>query len=356
MFSMNGFADTGIAGAWSGTIRAAGITASANVSFSENGSYYISAYGLSSSGSYTCSGSRITFNPSTPGGFNSTTMSLSLNGNKCTISGSVKGISGTLTLTRKTFKLSKSSATVDEGKSLTLTAFRPNGSSAYKNLLWTSSDTSIASVTNKGKVKTFKPGIVTITATAANGDTAFCVITVRSLAVASIALSKYNLTLQPGKYFSLTATLTPKNAKNKALTWTSSNSSVATVSSNGKVKGLAPGVTTITVTAANGIRAACIVTVVEIQVSRVKISRSSATMYTSSALQLKGVFTPSNATNRGLHWTSSNPDIAAVTQSGLVVSRNKPGKTTITIVSANGKYSRCVITVKYRKPYQHGGR
>ncbi len=89
-----------LAGKWSGTLSAGKYKVSASVRFTESG-YRISAAGISSSGSYSLSGKRITLNPSSPAGFSSSTMSISLNGDRCTIKGSVAGLSGTLTLKRK---------------------------------------------------------------------------------------------------------------------------------------------------------------------------------------------------------------------------------------------------------------
>lgn len=88
-------------GNWSGTLSAGEYKVSANVSFTKSG-YTISAAGISSSGSYHLSGkNKITLSPSSPSGFSPATMSISLDGNRCTISGKVLGIKGTLSLNRK---------------------------------------------------------------------------------------------------------------------------------------------------------------------------------------------------------------------------------------------------------------
>ena len=95
-------AETGIAGSWGGTISAGEFSFGASVTFSAGGSYSIRAGGLSSSGSYRASGSSITLSPSSPPGFNTTTLSLSLSedGNRATISGTINGLRGTLSLRR----------------------------------------------------------------------------------------------------------------------------------------------------------------------------------------------------------------------------------------------------------------
>ena len=89
-----------IVGSWSGTLKAAGLSFSASVRFTESGSFSISAGGISSSGSYSYSGGSLTLTPSSPPGYSTTTMSVSLSGDSCTISGTVAGIKGTLSLSR----------------------------------------------------------------------------------------------------------------------------------------------------------------------------------------------------------------------------------------------------------------
>jgi len=89
-----------LAGSWSGTLSAGGYEVPASVRFTDSG-FDISAAGISSSGSYKLSGKKITLSPSSPPGFSSSTMSISLKGNRCTIKGSVLGIQGTLSLKRK---------------------------------------------------------------------------------------------------------------------------------------------------------------------------------------------------------------------------------------------------------------
>lgn len=87
-------------GSWSGTLSAGEYKVTANVSFTKSG-YIITAAGISSSGSYKLSGKKITLSPSSPSGFSPATMSISLDGDRCTISGKVLGIKGTLSLNRK---------------------------------------------------------------------------------------------------------------------------------------------------------------------------------------------------------------------------------------------------------------
>ena len=130
-----------------------------------------------------------------------------------------------------------------------------------KTVTWKSSNTSIATVSSKGVVKTLKSGSVTITASPYNGLSSSCSITVKP-APTSLKLDKTSLTLEKGKTYTLTKTLTPANAYPDA-EWKSDNSTIASVSSSGTVTAKSAGKTVIRVTTYNGIPASCTVTVNE---------------------------------------------------------------------------------------------
>ena len=159
--------------------------------------------------------------------------------------------------------LDKSDVTLTEGDSESLTATVSPSNATNKNVSWTSSNTSIATVSD-GIVKAVKSGTSTIKVTTSDGGkTAECKVTVKAKAVSveSVRLNKSTLTLTAGDSETLTATVSPSNATNKNVIWTSSNTSVATVS-NGTVKAVKSGTTTIKVTTADGGKSAeCRVTV-----------------------------------------------------------------------------------------------
>ena len=116
-----------------------------------------------------------------------------------------------------------------------------------------------------GKMLTFNSGSkkVTYTYNCGNNKTATFTIIKAKKAVAKITLNKTSATLSPVDTLTLKATVTPSNATNKAVTWKSSNTKVATVSSSGKVTAKAAGTATITCTAKDGSgkSAACKITV-----------------------------------------------------------------------------------------------
>ena len=130
-----------------------------------------------------------------------------------------------------------------------------------KAITWTSSNPKVATVSN-GTVTAVAAGTSTITATTTNGKTATCTVTVNAVNVVptSVSLSKTNISLEIGKSETLTATVLPSNATEKAITWVSNNTKVATVA-NGKVTAVAAGTATITAKTTNGKTAICQVTV-----------------------------------------------------------------------------------------------
>ncbi|MDR0519509.1 MAG: Ig-like domain-containing protein, partial [Clostridiales Family XIII bacterium] len=146
----------------------------------------------------------------------------------------------------------KKTAKVEKGKSITL---KPSVTPATPapTLTWTSSDTSVATVSTTGVVKGKKAGTVNITASVngVSGVYATCAVTVTQ-PVTKVKLNKKTLTLKKGAKYTLKATVTPKNATNKKLKWTSSNKKVVKVSSKGKVTALKKGTAIITVKTHNG--------------------------------------------------------------------------------------------------------
>ena len=144
--------------------------------------------------------------------------------------------------------LSKTSVSLEKGKSLTLTATVSPSNATDKTVTWMSYDTSIATVTSAGVVKGVKAGTTTIRVkTKDGGFTAKCKVkvTVPAVAVTGVSLNKTSLTLSKGSTETLKATVTPSNATDKTVTWMSYDTSIATVTSAGVVKGVKAGTTTI---------------------------------------------------------------------------------------------------------------
>ncbi len=192
--------------------------------------------------------------------------------------GNIKGLKvGTATITVTT-KDGKYTATCEVTVAETVTELRISGASsvtvgstikltANKKVTWKSSNPSVATVDENGNVKGLKTGTVTITATTEDGETTTKTITVKAkpanVAATSVKINGSKKEIYVGETLQLTATVSPSNTTNKKVTWKSSNTSIATVDSNGKVKGLKAGKVTITVTTSNGKTATYEVTVKE---------------------------------------------------------------------------------------------
>ena len=220
-----------------------------------------------------------------------------------------------------------------------------------KNVYWTSSDQSVATVDNTGKVTAVKVGDATITVTTEDGGkTATCKVTVNEkiYPVTGVTLDKTSVELTEGDVTVLTATVNPSNASNRNVYGTSSDLAVATVDANGKVTAIKAGKTTITVTTEDGGKtASCSVTVNAKTVSGVTLDKASVELTEGDKTMLTAIVTPSYATNKNVEWSSSNESVASV-QDG-VITAIKPGVATITVTTEDGgKTASCSVTVNER--------
>lgn len=148
--------------------------------------------------------------------------------------------------------MNKDSISLSVGDNEQLTAAVGPENAFNKDVTWSSSNSKVATVKDCGLVTAVGPGTVTITATAHNGINVTCTVTVAYIPVTGVKLNKESTSLPVGAEETLTATIAPANASNKAVTWTCDNTKVASVDNNGKVVGAGPGFTIITVTTADG--------------------------------------------------------------------------------------------------------
>ena len=169
--------------------------------------------------------------------------------------------------------------------------------------------------------------------------------------IESISLNKTTLSLEEEGSETLIATITPSNAANKSLTWSSSDEEVAMVNGLGKVRALKKGTATITVASTENpnIKATCAVTVTEkdrsVHVTSIALNKATLSLDVGEKDLLSVEFTPANTTNKGLVWSTSDATIATVSN-GLVTAVKK-GKTTITVTSEDKSdvKATCEVTV-----------
>ncbi len=250
--------------------------------------------------------------------------------------------------------LNTTSLTLTAGESATLTATVTPGDATNKTIKWSSSNPNVAAVSG-GKVTAVSAGEAVITAEAGN-QKATCKVNVKAkepvkppvVAVTKIVLNKTSMSLKVGASETLRATVTPANATDKTITWSSSNTKIATVDKTGKVKAASSGTARITAKTSNGKTAVCTVTVTKpvVKVTSVKLNRTKLTLNKGKTVSLKATVNPSGATNKRVSWKSSNTKVATVDKNGKVKAVSK-GTATITVTTADGsKRATCKVTVK----------
>ena len=232
--------------------------------------------------------------------------------------------------------------TIQSGGQYQLSAIiMPSNSS--KTLKWSSSNSSVASVNNNGLVTGRNSGTATITCSTTDGSnlSASCTVTVAQL-ISSISMQG-NLEIYTGDSQRLSVTITPSNATNKGLRWSSSNNNVASVN-DGVVTGIAPGTATITCVTTDGSKKSASCTVVVKQgVTGITLNKTNVTLGVGNSAQLTASVHPSNASNKSVSWSSSNNGVASVDNSGRVTGN---GVGTATITCRNGDITAyCNVTV-----------
>lgn len=159
-----------------------------------------------------------------------------------------------------------------------------------------------------------------------------------NVAVTAVSLSPATATVAVGATQQLTAAITPANATNKNVTWSTSNAAVASVSNAGLVTGIAAGTATITVTTQDGNKTATstiTVTASPVAVTGVSVAPTTVSTSVGSTQQLTATVSPANATNKNVTWSSSNNSIATVNAAGLVTGV-AVGTATITVTTQDG--------------------
>ena len=263
------------------------------------------------------------------------------------------GSTYTSTVLATSVSVSPTSKKIEIGKTATLTATISPSNTTNKTVTWTSSNTKVVTVNSVGVVTGKSIGSAIITAKTSNGKTATSTITVVSSSssiIESVSVIPESRTIKVGSKISLLATIKPTDAPNKKVTWTSNNSAVAEVDSFGVVTAKKAGIAKITVTTQDGGKKAVSVITVEgsstspspsptlkptISVESISLKPLSEAIEVGNTLLLSAEINPSNATNKGVKWSTSNPVIATVSQNGIVTAK-APGMVEIIVTSNDG--------------------
>lgn len=305
----------------------------------------------------------------------SNTTAVSITGDK--IKAGTKGQMATLTLkagtTTKTIKvyttdetgkiptqavvLNKTFVTLNPGKTeqLKITYLPDYATASIGTVKWTSSNGAVVTVDAAGKLTAKAAGKAIITAITSDGNVMYCIVTVENIKVSKITITTTTSNkIATGKKVTLKATVTPSNAYNKGVTWKSSNTKVATVSSSGVVttkKKMGGKTVTITATAKDGSgkKASYKIYVKKGIVKKVYISGVKS-VKAGKKLYLKGKTSASSGANRTLKWSSSNTKYAKVSSKGTVTTykagKKKSVKITARAVDGSGKSKTVTIKIK----------
>lgn len=250
-----------------------------------------------------------------------------------------------------TLTLSQTTLELDFGASFSLTlTVEPAEAAEY--LTWASSDESVATVSGDGLVTGVGTGSATVSVTSPGGLIATCAVTVREpVPVESLILSRHAVTLLPGNSYQLEVSIIPSGATDRIVTWSSSDESIATVST-GLVTGVSEGWATITVQSASGASDSCLVLVSDgsttVAVESITLSPSSLTLSPGESVTLLPSIYPENASYPYVEWRSSDPSVVSVDEKGNLKALSL-GEATITCTSLDNVaiYAECHVTVTY---------
>ena len=248
-------------------------------------------------------------------------------------------------------ELSQSTLTLAKNATATLTATITPSRAVNQDVTWSSSNSNIASVNDEGEVSGKSAGTATITVTTEDGGkTASCTVTVVAEGVATVTLDKTELELLVGEEETLEATIESEFADNQAVTWSSSDETIASVAKDGKVTGMGPGDAVITVTTAEGgFQATCAVTVIR-PAEGVILSETDVVIPGGGSIILTATVEPEDASNQKVRWTTHDWQIISIapdeTTGGIIVTGLNEGLATVTAITDDGEFTaECVITV-----------
>lgn len=259
--------------------------------------------------------------------------------------------------------LSPSTLSLEKGDTYqTKISFIPINADISK-VSYTSSNNNIVSVSNSGLITALKEGSATVTARVNGIIDSINVNVIKTntlIDVYSVKINKNDFSLKVGEAVALKATITPENATNKVVTWTSSNTNIVTVDSNGSVKGKNEGSAVITATSTNGKKSTVNVTVIKDESTSLPSSKdnptelllsiSSVKLQNKETKQVKVTILPLTASQE-VEWVSGSPSIATVSSTGIITGI-KSGTTTVSAITKNGLVAKVKVTVIAHEEYK----
>ena len=269
-------------------------------------------------------------------------------GGAATISASAGGVSASCSVEVyvpvTSISLSANLLSLAKGTFAVLTATVSPEDAMDKNVQWNSDDPSVATVDQNGRVTAINDGRAKITASA-GGLTASCTVICISIPVTAVILNKTSLSLAKGSSETLTATVSPRDATDNTVKWSSDNPSVATVDQNGQVIAVNAGNAVITASAGD-VSATCEVSVF-IPVTSITLSSTDLTLLVGETAVLEATVLPKDATDKNVTWWSSYPDVATV-EGGMITTLGF-GQADI-VAQVGGQSASCTVTVLTDSP------
>lgn len=217
----------------------------------------------------------------------------------------------------------------------------------YKELEWESSDENIAAVNQNGEVMAVAPGTAVISVSSVKNPEAKaqCEVTVCDHTT-GIEMASTEERVNIGSTIALVANTLPLGTSDNMVNWSTDNKAIATVDGMGNVTGIKLGSCVITATSVDGgYSAECNITVVQ-PAKAVTLNKHETSIVVNNSETLKTTVNPENTTDKTVIWSTSNADIAEVSDNGLVTAK-KAGKVFVTAVAVSNQEAKdsCEVTV-----------
>ncbi len=245
----------------------------------------------------------------------------------------------------------KNAKNINVDDSIKLQAIITPSNVTDNTIIWSSSDSSIATVDEDGKVKGINAGLVKITAKTSNNKESNVLIEVKDINPVSLSISKTNNEIEVGDTKQLSLSFVPSNSTYKSVTWSSSDNNIISVDKNGKVTAKNVGTAKVIVyfNRDKNIKDELIIKVNPKGnvPTNIILNNNNSTIYVDSTINLKATIIPNNASNKTITWSSSDSKIATVDKNGKVTAK-KSGKVTITAKTSNNL--KATSTIKVIKP------
>ena len=244
-------------------------------------------------------------------------------------------------------QLSTYSLNMNVGETYQVTAVvTPNNDN--KDLIWVSGNPNVA-VVNNGSVKAIGKGNTVIKVSSSKINTVKMInvnVNENVVNIEKINVLEPSIEIYVGDKKKIEYTIEPSNANNTKLSFVTSNKDIAGFDNVGDIVGVNKGDAVVTLTSNNNISATIKVTVKDrvVEVTGVKVNKSSVTLTVGSSETITATISPDNATNKTLTWSSSNNKVATVNNGKIT--GIKEGTTTIKVTTNNGKYKEISVTVK----------